>query len=592
MPAYQLAIALLTGRPYAGVAFQALQGDPERQRCFRPVAEILAAEQTAPIRVLEIGSWAGVSTLSWAAAVRATGREIRLTCVDFWRPYFDLDIDRQTVYQEMNAVSESGLITGLFHHNLQVAGLLEQADIRCGDARAILPNLPDRSFDVVYVDGGHSAEDVDGDITQARRLIRPGGIIAGDDLELPWNDSLGEEHGSLVAGGQDYAYSSKHELWYHPGVTEGVARHFPQVFSWRGFWAVKAEGTEWLVPQIHPERYDLPAHIVDSRRLEEVRHLARIGRWTFLSVHDRVIAAGDPSIAAIAACIDLGAMNSGNLVIGASLKDTIAAVSEVDSVPQRPVAAPELLGEYVGYNIIRLAEGYLALDRSLGTLDIDVSGEEILRRLGFTRAAFGRSLNDVLLQLDLRRILTSLPDQQAVLMNSVATVRSEVEQASDAILAHIDLSQRHLECELRVKEQDLRGEIDKVADAARNVAVALDAAQSRIQSDFALKEHDLRREIEEAADAARRATTAADTARGSLQSDLAVMEHDLREEIKKIAEDAREAAAAIDGVQTRLQSELAMKDHDLRCEIKKVADDVRQAAVALERAVMKLKLGS
>ncbi|PYS32230.1 MAG: hypothetical protein DMG14_35065, partial [Acidobacteria bacterium] len=62
--------ALLKGEPYAGSALQALQGDPERQRYFRPVVKSAAELLSSPLDILEIGCWAGVSTISWGMALR------------------------------------------------------------------------------------------------------------------------------------------------------------------------------------------------------------------------------------------------------------------------------------------------------------------------------------------------------------------------------------------------------------------------------------------------------------------------------------------------------------------------------------------
>ena len=42
------------------------------------------------VNVLEIGSWAGASTITWARAIKDHDLSGSVHCVDIWEPYFDL----------------------------------------------------------------------------------------------------------------------------------------------------------------------------------------------------------------------------------------------------------------------------------------------------------------------------------------------------------------------------------------------------------------------------------------------------------------------------------------------------------------------
>jgi hypothetical protein len=50
-----------------------------------------------------------------------------------------------------------------------------------GRSQDLLQGPAKHSFDFVYVDGGHSYDDVKSDIEQLKRVIKPGGIIMFDD---------------------------------------------------------------------------------------------------------------------------------------------------------------------------------------------------------------------------------------------------------------------------------------------------------------------------------------------------------------------------------------------------------------------------
>src|SRR5947207_11222283 len=119
----QLCKALLSGKPYAGLALRAMQGPAERHRFFKPTVRAAAESVFGPLEILENGSWAGVSTISWGIALRDLSLEGKITCVDPWVPYFDTDVNAMPVYKEMNEAAESNLIRKLFEHNITAAGL-------------------------------------------------------------------------------------------------------------------------------------------------------------------------------------------------------------------------------------------------------------------------------------------------------------------------------------------------------------------------------------------------------------------------------------------------------------------------------------
>jgi predicted O-methyltransferase YrrM len=224
-----LAFALLSGRPYFGRALMALQGDPTRQKHFRPVVESISLKLERPLDVLEIGSWAGSSALAWVSAIRESKHGGTLTCVDQWKAY-------ASVPSDMNAATDDDMIYRLFLHNMAASGIRDFVRIVRGDSREILKDLPPASFDIVYIDGDHSYETVRSDIEQARRLVRTPGVVCGDDLECQRHEISNACYETAISRDSDYITLDGNS--FHPGVTRAVAEQFGPVPAWNGFWAV------------------------------------------------------------------------------------------------------------------------------------------------------------------------------------------------------------------------------------------------------------------------------------------------------------------------------------------------------------------
>jgi predicted O-methyltransferase YrrM len=124
--------------------------DPDAAALLSVVCEAMAA-----VRVLEIGTSTGHSTLWLARAVQDHGGPV--LCVD-------VDADSQRAAAA----------------NLARAELLRHVDLRCADGGQVLGELPDGSQDVVFLDSDRSRyrswwPDV-------RRVLRDGGLLAVDNV--------------------------------------------------------------------------------------------------------------------------------------------------------------------------------------------------------------------------------------------------------------------------------------------------------------------------------------------------------------------------------------------------------------------------
>jgi predicted O-methyltransferase YrrM len=235
------------------------------------VAMVAAAER--PIRVLEVGSWLGFSALTWCHAVdRLSPKGGAVLCVDSWDPYFH-DIDMTTgsgAYGNMNAMSKLGLSYDLFLHNMTFrAKGVEWSHMR-GKSADVLPYLKPEQFDIVYLDGSHYYEDVKRDLQNTIGLVRDGGFLCGDDL----NVQLHELDEATVRDKlqEDCYVDPATNAFYHPGVTLAVGERFGPVFEVAGFWGMRRAGAQF--ERFMPEK--LPITIPDHFDADQRRDAGRL----------------------------------------------------------------------------------------------------------------------------------------------------------------------------------------------------------------------------------------------------------------------------------------------------------------------------
>ena len=237
--------ALREGRVYLGNAIFADQGH-QRFVHFPKIIETVKPRSPAMIRILEVGSWAGGSLIAWD---KAADHQCILTVVDQWKPYY-LGPPRNTSDDPayvMDQACTSGDIEALFLSNIKAAGISDRVTLIKGDSRNILPKLLPFVYDIIFIDGDHSYEFINADIENAKRLIRVGGVVCGDDLarQLPSVD--GGHHRRQIALKNQFTNAENDGEGYHPGVTQAVWEHFGQVSNPLGLWAVQKTKDGWNV---------------------------------------------------------------------------------------------------------------------------------------------------------------------------------------------------------------------------------------------------------------------------------------------------------------------------------------------------------
>lgn len=130
--------------------------------------------------VLEIGSYCGRSTICLARTAR------RVECIDTW--------DGRGTPTPRDTFRT-------FRANLERFGVEKKVYAYYGSTEQIAPDLPESSYDLVFVDGAHDLASVHTDILHACRVLRPGGLLAFHDYQRPCDPEVTQAVDDLLAEG-------------------------------------------------------------------------------------------------------------------------------------------------------------------------------------------------------------------------------------------------------------------------------------------------------------------------------------------------------------------------------------------------------
>ena len=198
----------LTGRVYAHTD----EYHRQRDEYMRALARSERLRLDRELDILELGSYRGRSALIW----KDYGM---VMCVDAWSGKF---------------------IHNIFRRNISLSGNNRICWIS-GTTDKVLPTLK-RSYDIIYIDAGHDFTDCYQDLDNSIRLLRPGAILCGDDLEFQAHE-IEETRISPYMG-----------IGWHPGVTAAVFKFFcGPVWCKCGFFAARWNGNRF-------ERYVLKSY--------------------------------------------------------------------------------------------------------------------------------------------------------------------------------------------------------------------------------------------------------------------------------------------------------------------------------------------
>jgi predicted O-methyltransferase YrrM len=250
---------LLGDRPRFDIGVGAI-GSSARQFFMTGAVHALKRSGVTAPRILEIGSWIGYSTFTWARALERTFGCGTIVCIDPWEDYaFQNRLHAAQMVNTYRGMLASGLTFDLFMHNISQLGSPIVVQPLRGRSDRLLPLLREKSFDLVYIDGDHAYDAVRNDIREGRPLLKADGILCGDDLEL----ELGQCDATHAKANRDAqpAIDPRTGQMFHPGVTLAVHEEIGSVGNYFGFWAVTSRERGFTPLNLDGESCFLPDHI-------------------------------------------------------------------------------------------------------------------------------------------------------------------------------------------------------------------------------------------------------------------------------------------------------------------------------------------
>jgi len=125
------------------------------------------ARHYKPDLVVEVGTFAGGTSIGWATALKENGSG-RLICVD-------------------NDTYSKGTYPTLAKENISRTGIAaDRFELRSGDSRELLPKLAEElrgKVDFYLVDGDHTFEGATADIRDGLPMVKPGGFVLVHDVD-------------------------------------------------------------------------------------------------------------------------------------------------------------------------------------------------------------------------------------------------------------------------------------------------------------------------------------------------------------------------------------------------------------------------
>lgn len=222
--------SLLLQKPYYGDWYFANQIAYSRQPILRELLRGELEHAGRDYKILEIGTWAGGASRIFALECKKRGFG-KVYCIDHW-------LSTENMSHYMNRGVKNERIYKLFLYNMRTSGISDIVIPMKGSSDDVTALLQDGSFHFIFIDGDHRYVQCKKDMEYAKRLVKIGGIICGDDLELlPHEADM--EYAKKNYLREDMQKDLKTNLWYHPGVTLAVHEVFGEVGVKDGVWAVR-----------------------------------------------------------------------------------------------------------------------------------------------------------------------------------------------------------------------------------------------------------------------------------------------------------------------------------------------------------------
>ena len=148
-------MCLLNKRTYFGSYLAAKQGKVIRHYFMQKLVENYCENINCQVKILEIGSWAGGSAITWASALeRYSQQEGMVLCLDQWRDYIN-PVDSKWTARSMKKALRTNKIFNLFLHNITASKRKDTISIFKIHSSCGLSMFRKDLFDIIFIDGSH-----------------------------------------------------------------------------------------------------------------------------------------------------------------------------------------------------------------------------------------------------------------------------------------------------------------------------------------------------------------------------------------------------------------------------------------------------
>ena len=138
-----------------------------------------------PRRIIEVGTWKGGSALEMAARLAEAGLSAEIICVDTWLGALEMWTDLDDPDRHGSLGLRHGYPTLYYQFLANVCRAGRQQTITPFPVPSITAAqwfaLHGLRADLIYVDGSHEEEDVYQDLVAWWDVLRPAGVLFGDD---------------------------------------------------------------------------------------------------------------------------------------------------------------------------------------------------------------------------------------------------------------------------------------------------------------------------------------------------------------------------------------------------------------------------
>lgn len=175
--------------PYQKFPLEGAQLDLQGWHSTDPIFARLIGD-VRPRRIIEVGTWKGASAIGMARLAKDHGLDVEIVCIDTWLGALEfwMSHDDPNRYGSLKMRHGYPNVYYTFIANVILSGHSDSItpfpQTSLNGARWL--SLQGLHADLIYIDGSHEEADVLADVVAFWQVLRPGGVIFGDDFSESW----------------------------------------------------------------------------------------------------------------------------------------------------------------------------------------------------------------------------------------------------------------------------------------------------------------------------------------------------------------------------------------------------------------------